>query len=224
MLERARWVQPAKTVKRASMSLANVAYNPAFTWGDATVRTLESQMRLPLFNEHPVEMASKATNVSPSTPCPAMLCIVISSLPHFRATGRDSVDHLIKAIAAFERSLISGRSPFDRYVFDDDPRALSDSAKRGMTLFSRHESAARNATLPQFFRPLVYEGHEQGRAIFANTGLYDLDGRGSYPRSDRGLMDVSHKSADHGQVSRTHLAKCSPHGTVHARWEPAESR
>src|SRR6266478_4864022 len=45
-----------ESVKRATMSLANVAYNAAFTWGDPRVRSLESQMRQPLFNEHPLEM------------------------------------------------------------------------------------------------------------------------------------------------------------------------
>ena len=43
-------------VRRSSMSLANVAYNLAFTWGDSRVRSLEAQMRTPLFNTHPVEM------------------------------------------------------------------------------------------------------------------------------------------------------------------------
>jgi cytochrome c peroxidase len=37
-----------ESVKHAAMSLANVAYNPAFTWSDIRVRSLESQMRRPL--------------------------------------------------------------------------------------------------------------------------------------------------------------------------------
>ncbi len=45
-----------ESVRRGAMSLTNVAYNPAFTWGNAQVRTLEQQMRQPLFNRHPVEM------------------------------------------------------------------------------------------------------------------------------------------------------------------------
>jgi cytochrome c peroxidase len=190
-----------KTVKRASMSLANVAYNPAFTWGDATVRTLESQMRLPLFNEHPVEMGLKGNErfaVETLSGDADYRDLFIAAFPDDPVAI--SVDHLIKAIAAFERSLISGRSPFDRYVFDDDPRALSDSAKRGMTLFfSARVGCAQCHSGLNFSGPLVYEGHERGRAIFANTGLYDLDGHGGYPRSDRGLMDVTHLAADMGK-------------------------
>jgi cytochrome c peroxidase len=43
--------------------------------------------------------------------------------------------HIIKAIAAFERTLIDGSSDFDAYVFDGRHDALSASAKRGMSLF-----------------------------------------------------------------------------------------
>jgi cytochrome c peroxidase len=46
-----------------------------------------------------------------------------------------SFEHIVKAIAAFERTLISGRSPFDRYVFDGEHGALTPRAKRGMALF-----------------------------------------------------------------------------------------
>jgi cytochrome c peroxidase len=96
--------------------------------------------------------------------------------------------------------LISGRSPFDRYVFDDDRAALSESAKRGMTLFfSPRIGCAQCHSGLNFSGPLIYEGHEQAGAIFANTGLYNLDGRGSYPPSDRGLIDATGRSADMGR-------------------------
>ncbi|HYL72527.1 MAG TPA: di-heme enzyme, partial [Candidatus Dormibacteraeota bacterium] len=43
--------------------------------------------------------------------------------------------NLIRAIASYERTLISGSSPFDRYVFGGEHDALSVQAKRGMSLF-----------------------------------------------------------------------------------------
>jgi cytochrome c peroxidase len=46
-----------------------------------------------------------------------------------------SLANIIKAIAAFERTLISGRSPFDQYVFGAQHDAISPAAKRGMALF-----------------------------------------------------------------------------------------
>ncbi len=49
--------------------------------------------------------------------------------------GGPSVARLIKAIAAFERTLIFGHSAFDAYVFEGEHTALSAGAKRGMALF-----------------------------------------------------------------------------------------
>src|SRR5262245_57041313 len=43
-------------VRRNAMSLTNVAYSTAFTWGSDRVITLEDQMAQPLFSRHPVEM------------------------------------------------------------------------------------------------------------------------------------------------------------------------
>jgi cytochrome c peroxidase len=111
-----------------------------------------------------------------------------------------SMDHIIKAIAAFERSLISGRSPFDRYVFDDERTALTVAQKRGMALFfSARVGCAQCHSGFNFSGPLVYEGHDKASALFANTGLYDVDGRGAYPAGDRGLIDVTHRAVDMGR-------------------------
>ena len=44
------------------------------------------------------------------------------------------MDNAAKAIAAYERTLITPNSPYDRYV-DGDTNALSVAALRGMKLF-----------------------------------------------------------------------------------------
>jgi cytochrome c peroxidase len=188
-------------VRRSAMSLTNVAYNPAFTWGNEKVRSLEAQMRQPLFNEHPVEMGLKedgALAVDAFAPDSGYQAQFAAAFPDdFKPL---SMDHIIKAIAAFERTLISGRSPFDRYVFDDDRTALSDSAKRGMALFySARVGCARCHSGINFAGPIIYEGHEREQALFANTGLYDVDGHGAYPASDHGLIEVTHRAADMGK-------------------------
>jgi cytochrome c peroxidase len=190
-----------ESVRRGAMSLTNVAYNPAFTWGSDKVRSLEAQMRQPLFNEHPVEMGLKKDG--------AMAVDALAGDPSYRAQFAAafpseapplSMRHIIQAIASFERTLISGRSPFDRYVFDDDRTALSDSARRGMALFySARVGCAQCHSGINFSGPIAYEDHAQARALFANTGLYDLDGRGAYPSSDRGLIEVTHRAADMGK-------------------------
>jgi cytochrome c peroxidase len=190
-----------QTVRRSAMSLTNVAYNPAFTWSSENVPSLEAQMRQPLFNEHPVEMGLTGNGgaalaaISTDRKYPAQFAAA------FPADGAPlSMDHIIKAIAAFERTLISGRSSFDRYVFDDDGAALPDSAKRGMALFySARVGCAQCHSGINFSGPIRYEGHERERALFANNGLYDVDGRGAYPAGDRGLIEVTHRASDMGK-------------------------
>jgi cytochrome c peroxidase len=191
-----------ESVKHSAMSLANVAYNPAFTWSDARIHSLESQMRRPLFNQHPVEMG---VTMGGGRAAVKALSAEAVYRDRFAAAFPDdaapiSMPNIIKAIAAFERTLISGRSPFDRYVYDDDPTALSDSEKRGMALFfSPRAGCAQCHSGINFSGRLVYEGHETQGALFANTGLYDTDGRGSYPANDQGLIEVTHRPADMGK-------------------------
>src|SRR5262249_28912443 len=50
-----------------------------------------------------------------------------------------TLGNVTKAIAAFERSIVSARSPYDRYRWGGEMGALSDSAKRGELLFSSRE-------------------------------------------------------------------------------------
>ncbi len=44
-------------------------------------------------------------------------------------------ENIAKAIATYERTVISGRAPFDAWI-DGDERAISDAAKRGFALFN----------------------------------------------------------------------------------------
>jgi len=127
------------------MSLTNVAYNPAYTWADPEVRSLESQMRQPLFNEHPIEMGlgnGEAIAVRVIAQGSGYAQQFAAAFPGDPAAV--SVDHIIKAIAAFERTLISGRSAFDRYVFDDDRAAMPEPARRALT--DRFQRASRSIT------------------------------------------------------------------------------
>jgi cytochrome c peroxidase len=190
-----------KSVKHGAMSLANVAYSASFTWSDARVRSLESQMRQPLFNRHPVEMGLRSGGraaVEALSADSAYRDLFAAAFP--QDTAPISMDHIIKAIAAFERTLISGRSPFDRYVFDDDRTALSASQKRGMALFfSARIGCAQCHSGINFSGPLIYEGHPKASASFADNGLYDVDGQGSYPAGDRGLIEVTQRAADMGK-------------------------
>ena len=120
---------------RSSMSLANVAYNASFGWEDRR-SSLESQMDVPMYNEHPVEMGLKGNEAE------VLNRFALDSAygERFRAAfpGEASpitLPNIVKAIASFERVLVSADSAFDRYLYKDDHSGMSPAAKRGAALF-----------------------------------------------------------------------------------------
>jgi cytochrome c peroxidase len=121
---------------RNAMALVNVAYNVSFGWIDPNLRSLETQMRQPLLNTHPVELglAGREEAVTARLAAdPTYSEAFVAAFPEDSTPA--TFDHVVKAIAAFERTLISGNSAFDRYVFQGDHTALAEPAKRGMALF-----------------------------------------------------------------------------------------
>jgi cytochrome c peroxidase len=117
------------------MSLANVVYNASFGWEDRRW-SLESQMEVPMTNEHPVEMGLKGHEDEVL----ARFQIDRAYQERFRAAfpGEDSpvaLPNIVKAIASFERVIVSADSAFDRYLYRDDHSGMSPAAKRGVALF-----------------------------------------------------------------------------------------
>ncbi len=53
-----------------------------------------------------------------------------------------TIDHVGSSIAAYERTLVSGNSAYDRYLFGRDKKALSKSAARGLKIFRRKGNCA----------------------------------------------------------------------------------
>ncbi len=87
-----------------------------------------------------------------------------------------SLAHVTQAIAAFERTLIAGDSPFDRYFYAAEKDALSDSAKRGLELFqgraacaSCHIIGERHATLTDNRFHSLGVGYKQIESTLAAT-------------------------------------------------------
>jgi cytochrome c peroxidase len=188
-------------VRRNAMSLTNVAYNIAFTWATDRIISLEDQMSQPLFSTHPLEMGLAQTA---DTPPPAIAQdgeYTAAFAGAFPGEARPvSMRNVIKAIAAFERTLISGRSGFDRYVFDDDRAALTEPARRGMGLFfSQRVGCVACHSGFNFAGPVAHERNTATQATFANTALYNVDGKGAYPATDTGLTEVTGRVQDMGR-------------------------
>jgi cytochrome c peroxidase len=157
---------------RAAMSLANVAYNPVYTWTDAGFASLEAQAMQPLLNRHPIEMGLAGREA-------VVLAELESNARYGAAFARAfpgeadpvTLQNLARALASFERTLISGRSAFDRYVFDDERTAFDAAARRGMALFySERVGCAQCHFGLNFSGPLAHAGAAQVTPAFVETG------------------------------------------------------
>jgi len=186
---------------RNAMALTNVAYLPVLTWANPLITQLEQQALLPLFGETPVEMGMAGRE--------AEMFARLAAEPRypvlFRAafpdqSGAITLETVTRALAAFQRTLISARSPYDRYRYGGEPAAISESAKRGEGLFfsERLECFHCHGGF-NFTDSLVHSRKPFAEFGFHNTGLYNLDGRGAYPSDNTGLIEHTGRPEDMGR-------------------------
>jgi cytochrome c peroxidase len=185
---------------RSAMSLVNVAWSGALTWSNPEMRSLEKQALVPMFGEHPVELGLREGD---------RFLPMLQSDAKYRAlfeqafpneTDRFTIDNVTRAIASFERSIISGRSPYDRYHYDRDDSAVSDAAKRGeVQFFDQRLSCFRCHGGFNFTDSTVSERNAKRPIEFHNTGLYNLPGLLSYPPPNVGIYEFTKAPADVGK-------------------------
>jgi len=187
---------------RSAQHLANVAYHATLTWANPSLVTLERQMETPLFGESPVEMG-----VTDATK-PVVLQRLRSDTGEAAYPARfaqafpgeaDPISwgNVIKAIAAFQRTLVSGQSKYDRWL--QGQVLLSASEERGMKLFFGEKAECFHCHGSFNFNDQIV--HATSRVVetpFHNTGLYNIDGRGGFPEPNRGVFELSAKAADMG--------------------------
>jgi len=115
---------------RNTPSLYNVAYQKELFW-DGRVGSLETQARLPLLNPREHGLQSDTAILRRINADPQYRRELKLWLPNRAATMTD----IVRAIASYERTLLAGDSPFDRYTYAADSDAMSRAAIRGMQLF-----------------------------------------------------------------------------------------
>ncbi|KPJ91977.1 MAG: cytochrome C peroxidase [Gammaproteobacteria bacterium SG8_11] len=174
---------------RSAPTVWNAAFLTTQFW-DGRAATLEDQAKGPILN--PIEMGM---------PDPETVVKRIKNVPGYVSQfkdvfgGKDPVtyDNIAKAIAAFERTLVTPNSPFDRYV-KGDKDALSKSAKRGMELV-KSVGCTSCHTGPNFSGPAslqIGEGFFQKFPTFNGSKYekkYDL-------LADTGLASVTNNDSD----------------------------
>jgi cytochrome c peroxidase len=136
-------------------TLANVAYHPYFTRAGG-VPTLEMQILVPIqehdeFNTNIVDIAER-----------------LKQIPEYVEAAQNSYNRemdpfvITRAIAAFERSLISGNSRYDAYIQNGDFDVLNDQEKRGLQLFLSDKTNCSKC----------HTGFDFTNYAFENNGLY----------------------------------------------------
>lgn len=161
---------------RNAPSVMNMAFRPYFFY-DGRAASLEEQAMGPI--ENPVEMHLAYKDAIDRVRNDATYQGLFQKI---YGTAPDSAN-IIGAIADFERSLESdGSSPFDRWMLGDEA-AMSESAKRGHSIFLEKGLCFECHFSPDF------TGDE-----FRNIGLYD-----GVTMTDKGRFDVTKDSADLGK-------------------------
>jgi len=120
------------TGTRNAPTVINAAYMQTQFW-DGREPDLEGQSKQPPLN--PVEMGLK--DYDP-------ILKIVRSDPEYiqqfkkvfgQSISNITIDHIAKAIAAFERTVIAGNSPFDRHQYGGETKALNESQQRGLAVF-----------------------------------------------------------------------------------------
>ncbi|NBO65643.1 MAG: cytochrome-c peroxidase [Acidobacteria bacterium] len=149
---------------RNSMSLLNVVYNTAQFW-DGRVDTLEEQSLQPLVNS--VEMGNHSVEE---------VVVRLAAKRHYQTEFRQAfggeidATGIARAIASYERTLLSGNSPFDRFQAGDEG-ALTPAARRGMSIFRGRGRCSRCHTITEF-QPLFTNFAYQNTGVAARHPNY----------------------------------------------------
>ncbi len=153
-------------------SLANVGYLPTLTWANPMVDSLESHALIPLFGEDPVEMGNAGREQALFARLMEDALYQDAFAAAFPDRPQADLYTITRALGAFQRTLISVGSPYDRFVYEGDRTAMSDAAVRGMDLFFDHRTECYHCHLGlNFTNNLVTSRSAMPEMGFHNTGL-----------------------------------------------------
>ena len=164
---------------RSVPTIVNRAWGESFFW-DGRIPTLEEQVLQPIIAELEMDLSidEAVERLRGTSPYPAA----------FRDTfGHDpNSDDLARALAAYVRTIQSGGSPFDRYVWGE-PDALSPAAQAGLRLFRGRANCTAchvgpNFTDEEFHNTGVFWGgqpYDAGRVVV--TGVVEDTGKFKTP-------------------------------------------
>lgn len=167
---------------RNAPTVINSTFN-YFQFWDGRAPSLEEQAKGPIAN--PIEMTHIKDEAKAHQVAMEKIAVIQGYKPYFKAAFGDekvTLDRVAKAIAAYERTVLSGNSAWDKYVYNKDESALSESAKRGLKLFEGKANCTR-----------CHVGFNLSDSLFHNLGV-GMDKKDP----DLGRYDVTQQEKDKG--------------------------
>lgn len=171
-----------------SMSLANLLWTNHFFW-DGRAASLEEQALIPI--QDPIELhqslAEAVQKLQETEIYPPKFRLVFGS-------EKITAENIAKAIAQFERTLISANSKYDKYLRDE--YKATDLELQGIELFFTHpipQANLRGGNCGDCHLQITTSGDRNGFRGFHNNGL-DTD-----QRLNIGLQAVTRNPADRGK-------------------------
>ena len=185
---------------RQSPPVMNAAYFTSQFW-DGRAATLEDQAGGPV--ENPIEMAFTHEGVVERLSGDPMY---VELFKEAWGEGPIAFEMVAKSIASFERTVLVGNSPFDRYMFGDDKEAMSAEAIRGLDIFTDPEKG--NCEVCHTIE------EDEGYALFTDNKFHNLgvgaEIDGSF--ADVGRFEISAVEADKGAFKTPHLRNIADSG------------
>lgn len=191
---------------RNAPSIVNSVYHSTLTWVNPSLFTLEKQMETPLFALDPVEMGvndgNRSTVLQRFQNDPDYPARFTAAFPG--AVSPITFENIIKAIATFQRGLLTGGSRFERYQRGE--LALNAAEERGRLLFNSEKAECFHCHGSFNFNDQVtFQGAPAPENLFHNTGLYNIGGTGAFPDNNRGLFDFTGVNSDMGKFRAASL-------------------
>ncbi len=185
--------------QRNTQPLFNLKNFKYLTAADSTLHNTVQQMNNPLFNEHPKEMGVKGheeeilQKIRADKEYEKLFSEAFSS-----KSDNISWENIKAGISSFINSIISDKSPYDKYV-SGDSMALTPSQKRGKQLFFSDKLKCSSCHGGFNFSASSKVERTGDTIYYFNTGLYNTDGLGSYPDYDMGLYQFTKHKNDMGK-------------------------
>lgn len=178
---------------RQSPPVMNAAYFTTQFW-DGRAASLEEQAGGPV--ENPVEMAFTHEGVVERLSEDPVYAELFKEA---WGEGPIAFEMVAKSIASFERTVLVGNSPFDRYMFGGDKEAMSEDAIRGLDVFTDPEKG--NCEVCHEIN------EEEGYALFTDNKFHNLGVGAELDGSlaDIGRFEVSQVETDKGAFKTPHL-------------------